>query len=113
MGRAAARVVDVVVTERAASRPADTTRDEMATLDGLAAIAAAMVLLTHLALVPGAPALHLPITRATGVALGFVLCGYLVTRALLDERNRGRVDLRRFYRRGALRLAVPAYALMV
>src|SRR5262245_49635036 len=108
----ATRVVEVVVAEQVAPRPADPVRDQASALDGLAAIAAGMVVIAHLALAAGAPTIHLPITRATGIALAFVLCGYLVTRALLDERERGRVDLRRFFTRGALRLAAPAYALM-
>jgi peptidoglycan/LPS O-acetylase OafA/YrhL len=49
-----------------------------------------------------------------GVTLFFVLSGYLITSLLLAERARvGRVDLRAFYVRRALRLLPALYALTI
>jgi peptidoglycan/LPS O-acetylase OafA/YrhL len=71
-------------------------------LDGLRALAVTLVLLEHA---------HVPIFVASGqigVTMFFVLSGFLITRLLLEERERtGRLDLRRFYRKRVRRL-VPA-----
>src|SRR5687768_14389218 len=47
-----------------------------------------------------------------GVAIFFVLSGFLITRLLLEERDGGRVSLGRFYVRRARRL-LPALAVFL
>src|SRR5258707_15727654 len=50
---------------------------------------------------------------STGVTLFFVLSGFLITALLAQEwRDTGRIDLRAFYRRRALRL-LPALCLLL
>jgi peptidoglycan/LPS O-acetylase OafA/YrhL len=74
-------------------------------LDGLRGVAILIVLGAHTG-VPGFAGGG----GGVGVALFFVLSGYLITSLLLAERERvGRVDLRAFYVRRALRL-FPALA---
>lgn len=76
-------------------------------LDGLRAIAVLSVMLYHLqqpGLFPGG---------YVGVDIFFVLSGFLITDLLVSEnRQNGRVDLRAFYTRRALRL-LPALAIVV
>jgi peptidoglycan/LPS O-acetylase OafA/YrhL len=75
-------------------------------LDGLRGVAVLAVVVAHAwpALLPGG---------WVGVDLFFVLSGYLITRLMIEERDRtGRVDLRAFYRRRVLRLA-PALVLLL
>lgn len=75
-------------------------------LDGLRAVAILLVLGVHWwpSVVPGG---------AGGVDLFFVLSGFLITRLLLEERERsGRVDLRAFWTRRARRL-LPAVAVLL
>jgi peptidoglycan/LPS O-acetylase OafA/YrhL len=71
-------------------------------LDGLRAVAVCLVLLEHA---------HVPLfaeSGQVGVAMFFVLSGFLITRLLVEERERsGVVDLRRFYAKRVRRL-VPA-----
>lgn len=82
-------------------------------LDGLRAISIAMVLFSHLIIYSP----HHPVARrlattmgATGVSVFFVVSGYLITTLLLKEEARtGRVDLRQFYIRRALRIFPAAY----
>lgn len=74
-------------------------------LDGLRAFAVVAVVAFHAAI---------PFARNgyVGVDVFFVLSGFLITRLLLDEhRARGRIDLKAFYARRALRL-LPALALV-
>jgi peptidoglycan/LPS O-acetylase OafA/YrhL len=76
-------------------------------LDGLRAVAVLLVIATHA---------HLPWTNNggdAGVTAFFVLSGYLITRLLIEERERtGRTDLAAFYRRRAVRLG-PALFLVL
>jgi peptidoglycan/LPS O-acetylase OafA/YrhL len=73
-------------------------------LDGLRALAAGSVVLAHA---------HLFERFGVGVDVFFALSGYLITRILLDEwRQRGTVDLLRFWKRRACRL-VPALVVVV
>lgn len=79
-------------------------------LDGLRGVAILLVLVAHFSnpysdLLDGA--------GAVGVSLFFTLSGFLITALLLEEHARtGRVSLRSFYRRRALRL-MPALLTMV
>lgn len=75
-------------------------------LDGLRGIAVLLVMAQHFA-VPGFFG-----GGHTGVAMFFVLSGFLITTLLLEERESGGVDLRAFYRRRARRL-IPALAVFV
>ena len=69
-------------------------------LDGLRGLAVALVVSFH--------AFGIPRDGFLGVDLFFVLSGFLITSILLGEQaSRGRISLRRFYVRRALRL-VPA-----
>ena len=83
-------------------------------LDGVRAIAVLMVLLGHAAGLPQFPAaarelLVLDIARF-GVAIFFVLSGFLITTLLIDERDRrGSVSLRDFYLRRTIRIFPAAY----
>src|SRR5829696_4393816 len=76
-------------------------------LDGVRAVAVAMVLVQH---TMG----EMPIDLGfVGVGLFFGLSGYLITSVLLDERtSRGSVSLAGFYLRRAARL-IPALVLVV
>jgi peptidoglycan/LPS O-acetylase OafA/YrhL len=79
-------------------------------LDGLRGVSIAMVLLGHLSFSAGSPRWAEPLApiATLGVAIFFVLSGYLITTLLVQERARnGRIWLRRFYLRRALRI-VPA-----
>jgi peptidoglycan/LPS O-acetylase OafA/YrhL len=78
------------------------TRERWPALDGLRGVAILLVILAHtlgdLFLVGG----------MVGVTLFFVLSGFLITNLLIEEReNTGRIDLKAFYARRALRL-LPA-----
>jgi peptidoglycan/LPS O-acetylase OafA/YrhL len=77
-------------------------------LDGLRGVAIGLVLVGH----TGAPGLRGAAT--VGVNVFFVLSGFLITYLLLEERARdGRVSLRRFYARRALRLFPALYAFLL
>lgn len=76
-------------------------------LDVLRGLAISLVLLRHALPAPFAGA------GVVGVVMFFALSGHLITGLLLGELDRtGRVDLRRFYLRRAVRL-VPALAVML
>jgi len=76
-------------------------------LDGLRAIAVLVVILYHLGL-RGFDGGYL------GVDIFFVLSGYLITRLLIDEKERtGRIDFLRFYARRARRLLPALYLLLL
>ena len=75
-------------------------------LDGVRAVAIALVLCRHLGF---GWARH---AGGPGVALFFALSGYLITGLLLDERMRGPIDLAGFYIRRAARL-LPALVVML
>jgi len=76
-------------------------------LDGLRAVAILLVMADH------AGVAFAKRGGAVGVTLFFVLSGFLITTLLLEERaTNGRVSLRRFYWRRALRL-LPALAALL
>ncbi|NUR08334.1 MAG: acyltransferase [Nocardioidaceae bacterium] len=78
-------------------------------LDAVRGIAIALVVLSHLT--PEGSAGRIP--GLVGVIVFFTLSGFLITSLLLEQHEQhGRVDLRRFYRARAYRLA-PAMLSMV
>lgn len=90
----------------AAPRPTGPRRGRIVGVDGLRAVAVALVLVYHL--LPGA----MP-GGMVGVDAFFVISGFLITTLLVDERRRtGRTDLKRFWSR-RLRRIVPALLLAV
>jgi peptidoglycan/LPS O-acetylase OafA/YrhL len=81
-------------------------------LDGFRAVSILIVLANHAVLSAGFPASAYRWLRwgpdgAIGVTIFFVLSGFLITTVLLREKEKGGVDLPRFYARRALR-TVPA-----
>ena len=85
-------------------RPARRVRNWPA-LDGVRAIAILSVMDVHLYA-------WAPRSGFYGLTIFFVLSGFLITSLLLDERTTfGRIDLRRFYARRALRLLPALVAL--
>ncbi len=94
-------VVDTAKDSRPSQRaPGDSHQSSrIPELDGLRGLAILLVVASHAFIVPadmGGP---------VGVTLFFVLSGYLITRLLLIEKDRfGRVSLKAFYGRRALRL---------
>jgi peptidoglycan/LPS O-acetylase OafA/YrhL len=74
-------------------------------LDGLRAVAIAMVCLSHFAQTKGSPLHNFSSFGNLGVRVFFVISGYLITQLLLEERQRtGRISLKRFYFRRTLRI---------
>ncbi|HZU80186.1 MAG TPA: acyltransferase, partial [Acidimicrobiales bacterium] len=83
-------------------------RRYVSSFDGLRAVLVAGVLLYHLT-----GAQLFTATGEVAVIAFFALSGFLITFLLLDEqRARGRIDLRAFFRRRAVRL-VPALVLLL
>src|SRR5215467_14159293 len=88
-----------------------TNSTRLASLDGLRAVSLGLVLVGHL----NATA-HFASFRSwfgdlahLGVTIFFVISGFLITRLLIDDETRlGRVSLRLFYLRRALRI-FPAF----
>lgn len=90
----------------AAPSPTGPRRGRIVGVDGLRAVAVALVLVYHL--LPGA----MP-GGMVGVDAFFVISGFLITTLLVEERRRtGRTDLKRFWSR-RLRRIVPALLLAV
>src|SRR3954467_5480457 len=83
-------------------------------LDGWRAVAIALVVLSHFEAARGFPApswWSLAFQGNLGVRMFFVISGLLITYLLLIEADRsGRVSLRAFYMRRALRI-LPVYFL--
>ena len=81
-------------------------------LDGLRGVSILLVLVGHLSLTTGSPRWMEPLAAIStvGVAIFFVLSGYLITTLLIRERARtGQISLRRFYLRRALRIIPASY----
>jgi len=89
-------------------------------LDGIRAIAVILVIISHLGFYPKltelglwTPSLLPVFSGLAGVHIFFVLSGFLITHLLVTEHaNKGRVSLRDFYIRRALRI-LPLYLLVV
>jgi peptidoglycan/LPS O-acetylase OafA/YrhL len=88
-------------------------------LDGLRAIAIALVILDHVSRTPGFPLSPEQTDRwaeamgAFGVRIFFVISGFLITKLLLAELRLGSIQLPRFYLRRTLRIFLPYYAFLV
>ena len=83
-------------------------RGRLPQLDVLRGIAILLVLLAHQPIPKASQLAHFGLT---GVDLFFVLSGYLIGGILLAERySRGRVGVKRFYFRRAVRIWPPYYA---
>jgi peptidoglycan/LPS O-acetylase OafA/YrhL len=79
----------------------------IASLDGLRAVAIGCVLVAHLGFT------KLPYLGAFGVRVFFVISGYLITRLLLEERQRnGKISLQAFYIRRCFRIFPAAFAVI-
>lgn len=79
-------------------------------LDGWRGIAILLVIIDHTNLVAVHPYGHLVFIGQHGVALFFVLSGYLITSNLMAERSRtGRIDLVGFYVRRLFRLGPASW----
>jgi len=92
--------------------------ERLASLDGLRAISIAFVLLGHLQGTSGFPELAFAHWLAglahLGVAVFFVISGFLITTLLRTERAcTGAVSLKRFYVRRALRIFPAFYTFLV
>jgi peptidoglycan/LPS O-acetylase OafA/YrhL len=98
--------------------PAASTQKRIPSLDGLRGVSIWAVLFAHIATHFSAGWLGHPLVRMLssasgyfGVTVFFVISGFLITRLLLNERERvGAVSLRGFYRRRAVRI-LPAFLL--
>src|SRR5437588_801504 len=78
-------------------------------LDGVRAIAIAMVCVSHISQSPGSPTHHFSSFGNLGVRIFFVLSGFLITRLLLQElQATQRISLLDFYLRRTLRI-FPAF----
>jgi peptidoglycan/LPS O-acetylase OafA/YrhL len=101
-----------------ACRPSHEHRGHIQGLDGIRGLAIALVLFSHSVIYDEFTNLHSSGLEAgyAGVAIFFVLSGYLITALLLREEDRtGRISLRLFYIRRSLRLfpALWLYLLVV
>lgn len=90
--------------------------EQFRSLDGLRAVSITMVLLDLL----GKPRSRRPLDLGVGnyghlgVVIFFVISGFLITSLLMAEyRRKGRVSLKRFYARRALRIFPAAYCYLV
>lgn len=84
--------------------------DRLPGLDGVRAIAVLLVVWGHMARFPGSSGIESIGVARLGVTVFFVLSGFLITTLLVDERTRlGRVSLRDFYLRRAIRIFPAAY----
>ena len=90
--------------------------DRMASLDGLRAVSILLVILGHVGGTRGAGSLNAGLGDYAylGVVIFFVISGFLITSLMLSEHARtGRVSLRLFYARRAIRIFPASYAYLV
>lgn len=98
---------------RQASSSPSPKSDHLASLDGLRAVSILLVLLGHLGGTTHFARLDLGIGDYAhlGVVVFFVISGFLITTLLIKEHEkRGRVSLKLFYARRALRIFPASYA---
>ena len=101
-----------------ALQPDQTSSSKLPSLDGWRAISIALVLGSHSARVPGFPPALEPAIRwlfdgELGVRFFFIISGFLITWLLvLENERRGRVRLKQFYIRRALRILPVCFAFM-
>jgi peptidoglycan/LPS O-acetylase OafA/YrhL len=96
-------------------------RGRFPSLDGLRAVAILLVIQSHLAggryILPGWGTGHFPLRFAyghLGVRIFFVISGFLITTLLLQEHDKqGRISLKQFYIRRALRILPASYVFML
>src|SRR6266853_248655 len=96
----------VQMAEVISSPPGTVNRVHIPSLDGIRAVAVLIVFFYHAAhgIVPG----------GFGVTVFFFLSGFLITTLLrLEAEQTGRVSLRNFYLRRALRILPPMYIMLV
>ena len=100
----------------AAPGPPAARGEHFRSLDGLRAFSITLVLLDHL----GQPGSRRPLDLGVGdyghlgVVIFFVISGFLITSLLMAERrDKGRVSLKRFYARRALRIFPAAYCYLI
>ena len=87
------------------SLPPEFGRPHLPALDGLRAVAAVMMIAFNF------PIAHVP---GFGLTIFFVLSGFLITWLMVAEQERtGAIDMPAFYRRRALRIVPPFYALLL
>lgn len=97
-------------------RPATDLAGRIPSLDGVRAVAIALLLASHLIGTRGFPVTTTPLVDlgALGVRIFFVLSGLLITSLLVaEERRTGRVDLPAFYARRTIRIFPAFYAYLV
>lgn len=83
-------------------------------LDGFRGLAVLIVLASHFGINRLLRPFHLLFIGETGVAIFFVLSGFLVTTLLLKEKVKtGTISLKRFYIRRALRIMPVAYLFLI
>jgi len=83
-------------------------------LDGLRGIAVLMVILYHFGANRFLRPFHILINGDIGVDIFFVISGFLITTLLLKEKVQyGRISLKRFYARRALRIIPAAYVFLI
>jgi peptidoglycan/LPS O-acetylase OafA/YrhL len=93
----------------------DRARRAIPSLDGLRALSVLVVILghSHSTLLDRIPLNAIFRSARLGVAVFFVISGFLITRLLLDElRRNGTVSLRRFYIRRMFRIFPPFYVFL-
>ena len=98
--------------EASATVPRAAKASHLPSLDGLRALSIGLVLLGHASGTKGLVRINLGIGDYAhlGVVVFFVISGFLITRLMLSEHAReGRVSLKHFYARRALRLFPVAY----
>ena len=96
-------------------------RGRFPSLDGLRAVAILLVVQAHVAggrySLPGLGTGHFPLRFAyghLGVQIFFVISGFLITTLLLQEQDKqGRISLKQFYIRRALRILPASYVFML
>jgi peptidoglycan/LPS O-acetylase OafA/YrhL len=99
--------------EAGAAVPRAAKASHLPSLDGLRALSIGLVLLGHISGTKGMARINLGIGDYAhlGVVVFFVISGFLITRLMLSEHAKdGRVSLKLFYARRALRLFPAAFA---